>query len=428
MTLLAMPLYRALLTIAWPVVAFLLLLRVLRGRESLRDWTQRIGLGTGDAPGAHLWVHAASNGELISARPVILALRQRRPDLKLLITTNSLGGRALAEGWGLDGLTARLAPLDSRWAAHRVIGGYQVCGHVLLESEFWPNRIGALSARGVPVFAIGARLSRRSAQGWRRAMRLADQVLSRLTLVSPQDDGTRRRLLNLGLHEARLGPVLDLKAFYDPPAGMTPDARLQAAFDRPRTWLAASTHDGEDRIVLTAHAALLKVCPRARLILAPRHPDRGAAIAALAQEMGLDVARRAAEEPPRPGAVYIADTLGEMPLWYALASTTFVGGSLVEVGGHTPFEPALFDSTLLHGPNTSNFTRIYRQLDVAGAAIQVSDAKSLARALIACRDPDRQAAMRRLARDQLDKPTDFEALVNRMAAALPDASPPRAPV
>jgi len=237
--------------------------------------------------------------------------------------------------------------------------------------------------------------------------------------VSPQDEGSRRRLAELGLTPGQMTAVLDLKAFYVPPAGLTLDPDLRRAFDRDATWLAASTHEGEDEIVIAAHAALLTQRPEARLIIAPRHPRRGAEIAAMVRAADLPAALRSRGDAPREHAVYIVDTIGEMPLWYQLAGTTFIGGSLVEKGGHTPFEPAVFDSTLLHGPDTSNFTRIYRMLDVAGAAIQVSTAEELARALIQVRHADRRDAMRRKAHEQLDQPTDLAEVVTRILAALP---------
>lgn len=171
--------------------------------------------------------------------------------------------------------------------------------------------------------------------------------------------------------------------------------------------------------MIEAHRALLQRHPEAQLIIAPRHPRRGPEVATLVRRAQLPVALRSLGDAPRPGAVYIADTLGEMPLWYRLAGTTFVGGSLVSKGGHTPFEPAVFDSTLLHGPDTSNFTRIFRMLDVAGAAIQVNSAEDLTRALIQVRDPDRRDAMRRKAREQLDQPADLAEIVSRLLAALP---------
>lgn len=419
MTLPALPLYRLAVSVAWPLVALALLARVISGRERLADWAQRTGLSLGRAEGAHLWVHAASNGELTSARPVILALHDLRPDLKFLITSNSLTARDLAQTWGLPGLTARLAPFDTRWSAAGLCRRYDVIGHVLLEAEFWPNRVTTLADRGLPVMAIGARLSMRTAQSWRKLGTLPRQMLSRLSFVSAQDDGSRRRLRDLGLTAEQCAPVLDLKAFYVPPTGLTIDPKLQAAFDRDATWLAASTHQGEDEIVIAAHARLLRRRPETQLIIAPRHPRRGDEIAALVREAGLAVTQRSQGQPPRPGAVYIADTLGEMPLWYQLAGTTFIGGSLVEKGGHTPFEPAVFDSTLLHGPDTSNFTRIFRMLDVAGAAIQVDTAEELSRALLQVRDPDRRDAMRRKAHEQLDEPADLAEVLTRMLAVLP---------
>ncbi|WP_417523095.1 3-deoxy-D-manno-octulosonic acid transferase [Marinovum sp.] len=419
MTLPALPLYRLAVSVAWPLVALVLLARVISGRERLRDWAERTGLSLGRAEGAHLWVHAASNGELTSARPVILALHDLRPDLKFLITSNSLTARDLAQAWDLPGLTARLAPFDTRWSAAALCRRYGVIGHVLLEAEFWPNRVTTLSDRGLPVMAIGARLSMRTAQSWRKLGTLPRQMLARLSFVSAQDDGSRRRLRDFGLTPDQNAPVLDLKAFYVPPAGLTIDPKLRAAFDREATWLAASTHEGEDEIVIAAHARLLRRRPETQLIIAPRHPRRGDEIAAMVRDAGLAVTQRSKRQAPQPGAVYVADTLGEMPLWYQLAGTTFIGGSLVEKGGHTPFEPAVFDSTLLHGPDTSNFTRIFRMLDVAGAAIQVDTAEELSRALLQVRDPDRRDAMRRKAHEQLDEPADLAEVLTRILALLP---------
>ena len=148
MTFPAMPLYRLVVCLAWPIVALSLLTRVIARRERLADWGQRTGLAPGRGSGPHLWLHAASNGELTSARPALLALHAARPELKFLITCNSLTGRDLALGWGLPGLSARLAPFDTRWAAVLLCRRYGVVGHLLLEAEFWPNRIAAVARRG----------------------------------------------------------------------------------------------------------------------------------------------------------------------------------------------------------------------------------------------------------------------------------------
>lgn len=413
-----MSLYRLLITLVWLPVALALLARVFTGRESFSDWLERAGLRTAKAPGRHVWIHAASNGELASARPVILALREADPDLNLLITTNSLSGRGMARGWGMPGVTARLAPLDTRWSAARLIRRCGIRGLIIIESEFWPNRIAAFSDRGLPVFVLGARLSRRSARTWRRLAPLARALQARITYLSPQDEGSRRRFLSLGAQSGQMGPVLNLKAFYTPPRDMVPDTSLRGVFDRETTWLAASTHPGEDEIVLDAHARLQKDWPGLQLIIAPRHPARGGEIGSLARRMGHPVAIRSEDDTPRPGAVYIADTLGEMPLWYQCAGISFVGGSLVDKGGHTPFEPAVFSSAILHGPDIRNFTAIYRRLDVSGAAIQVEDAATLREAVLQLRDTDRRAAMTRLAHETLDPPAHFDRIIAKLRAAL----------
>lgn len=410
--------YRVFITLFWLPVAALLFVRVLRGKERLSDWLERIGIGRVRGRSDHVWVHAASNGELASARPVLLALLERHPQLRVLITTNSVGGRALARSWEIEGLTARLAPLDTRWSARRLLSRYRVKGLIIIESEFWPNRIAAVSNRGLPVIVLGARLSRKSARVWRRLAHLARALQSRITYLSPQDNGSRRRFLRLGATQAQMGPVLDLKAFYEPFDGPEPDAALTQVFVPQTTWLAASTHAGEDEIVLEAHQRLKRDWPELQLIIAPRHPDRGADIAMMARNMGFDAAVRSAKDAPRPDAIYVADTLGEMPLWYQCAGVTFVGGSLVDKGGHTPFEPAAFDNALLHGPHVSNFKSIYGKLDVSGAAIKVEDATTLHNAVLHLRESDHRAAMLRLAGETLDQPAQLDEVLTKLQAAL----------
>ncbi|MDA7428499.1 3-deoxy-D-manno-octulosonic acid transferase [Primorskyibacter aestuariivivens] len=410
--------YRLLITLLWLPVSMALLARVIAGREGFSDWLERVGLRNLSSGEPRLWLHAASNGELASARPVIFALRDADPALKLLVTTNSLSGRDMARDWDIPGVIAQLAPLDMRWSAARIIRRCRVRGLIIIESEFWPNRIAALSKRGLPVFVLGARLSRRSAQTWRRLAPLARELQARITYLSPQDEGSRRRFLSLGARTEQMGPVLNLKAFYAPPKDMLPDESLRNVFQPEDTWLAASTHPGEDKIVLDAHKRLQSDWPGLHLIIAPRHPARGGEIGSLARRMGFNVALRSEGDRPRRNAVYIADTLREMPLWYQCAGICFVGGSLAEKGGHTPFEPAVFSSAILHGPDVRNFTAIYRKLDVAGAAIQVEDAPSLRNAVLQLRDTDRREAMQRIAHDVLDQPAHLDTIIRELVRSL----------
>ncbi|MGX9357129.1 3-deoxy-D-manno-octulosonic acid transferase [Roseobacteraceae bacterium S113] len=174
---------------------------------------------------------------------------------------------------------------------------------------------------------------------------------------------------------------------------------MQEAYPRAATWLAASTHEGEEAFVLAAHKAAMARVAGLQLIIAPRHMNRASAIGKLAREMGLDVARRSAGDAPRSGAVYIADTMGEMALFYDQAHICLVGGSIVDRGGHTPFEPIAHECVILHGPHISNFQNIYRRLDAGGGAFQIGDVDEMAYLLAELQDPGRQDASRNLARE-----------------------------
>ena len=411
-------LYRLIVSLAALPLAVVFAARALGGREDAGALRARLGVARGPAQRRPtVWLHAASNGELASVAPLVARLRDARPDLGWLVTANSVTGRDLARGWGVP---AHCAPLDLRWAARRLLRRWDVRLHIVVESELWPNRLAACRAAGVPVAVAGARMSARTARGWRRFPGLARRVLGNVTFLSAQDARSLDRLRALGLPEAAAGPVLDLKALYTPPeAG--PDAALRRACPRGETWLAASTHEGEEAAVIAAHLAARKARPGLRLILAPRHPARGDAVAELLAQAGLGFDRRSRGEAT--GAeVLLADTMGEMHLWYALAGTVFVGGSLVEKGGHTPYEPAAFGCALLHGPHLENFAPAYGRLAEAGAARQVSDAGTLAAALTALADPEAQGALGQAAARALGRGKDAEALVAALQHLLPPAA------
>lgn len=368
-----MILYRLILCLIAPVLLGVFLVRVLFGRERWRDLGER--LGNAPAIGRHIWIHGASNGELTSARPLIDALRARAPDLPLRVTANSVTGRDMVRGWALPDVHASLAPIDLRPVLARRLGQGRPALLISLENEVWPNRIAVLAQRGIPVAMVGARLSARSARRWAQLPGLAATVFGGAALVSAQYQASADRLRDLGVPADRMLPVLNLKA------ATAPATLPQAVPDFPRadTILAAATHDGEEHLVLAAYQSARAARPDLRLILAPRHPRRGDAVAALIAERGLGFARRTdGAEPGRNRPVYLADTLGEMSAWYRAASVTFVGGSLVAKGGHTPFEPAQWQSAIVHGPHVTNFEDAYAALAAADAARQVADADALA--------------------------------------------------
>lgn len=378
-----------------------------RGQDAL---CQRLSLD--DIGRARVWVHGASVGELTSALPIIRALAQTHD---VLVTANSVTGRDLASGWGLP---ARLAPLDVPGALARFLTGVRPSLQITVESEFWPLRSRMLAERGIPQAVIGARLSQRSAGRWARLPGLIGPVLQRVTLLSAQDADSEARLRQLGAPDPVIAPRLDLKLLT--PAGVVPP---DPSRQRDRTVLAASTHEGEEAAVLDAWLQAHRCHPDLRLILAIRHPRRGDEVAALLQGQGVAFQRRSTGGDV--GDVLLADTLGEMDRWYRAAGICFVGGSLTDRGGHTPWEPAAHAAAILHGPHIGNFSESYAALGDAGAAQPVT-AATLADHLMRLVDAPAQARqMGRAARDVLVKRAgDPAVLIDRLRQL---AGPPDRP-
>lgn len=397
--------YRLLLSVF--ALSVLLPLVVRGDRAAL---AARLGRARPGRQAPHLWLHGASNGELASARPVVEALLDRHPDLHILITANTITGVELAQSWSQPRISARLAPLDLARATRRLRRAWQVSAHVTLESELWPNRLIQSAASGQPTLVLGARLTEGTARFWRRLGGAAQRALASVDWLSPQDTATGERLLALGLPPERLGPVVNLKALYRPDPARQPGPALRAAYPRTHTWLAASTHAPEEEIVLLAHARALRSNPDLRLILAPRHPRRADEVAAMIRQTGLPFERYSDTKAPT-APILLADTMGDMPLWYALAGSVFVGGSLSDRGGHTPYEPAYFGCAILHGPDTGNFTDAYNTLHAADAALGVHDENSLHDALLSCQTPGHQQALGHRARQALADAADFDELL-----------------
>ncbi len=338
-----------------------------------------------EGAGPLIWLHAASNGELAAARPVIAALRASLPGLRLLVTANSLTGRDLARSWHLPATRARLAPHDDSATVARFLDTARPLALIVIENELWPNRLSLCASHGIPVFCLSARLSDRSARLWARFPGLAARVVGAIRWLAPQDDATRARFAALGLPPERIGPPMMLKS--------AAAAGRAAPLPLPRatTILAASTHEGEEAIVLAAFARAHATRPDLHLILAPRHIRRRDEVEAAIRAAALPFATRSrGAEPDAAVAVYLADTMGEMDRWYGGAGMTFVGGSLVNRGGHTPFEPAAHGSAILTGPNVANAAPAYAALAAVGGATEVTDATSLAAAILRLAETEAQ--------------------------------------
>jgi 3-deoxy-D-manno-octulosonic-acid transferase len=362
-------------TLAAPVLRVMLRRRLARGKEIAARLPEREGIDTTPRPeGRLLWLHAASVGESQSILPVVEQLIAQ-PGLTVLMTTGTVTSAALLEerlpGLGGNRAVHRFVPLDvPAWAA-RFLDHWRPDAAAFVESELWPNLIAACQARGIGMMLVNARMSARSHRAWRRAPGFARQVVGAFDRVHPQSEADGARLLSLGAR--RLDPAGNLKLAAAPlPADVAELARLRALLgDRP-VWLAASTHPGEEDVAARVHRALAPAHPGLLTIIAPRHPERGPALAA-----ALGAARRGAGEDPPPGGLWIADTMGELGLLYRLAPTVFVGRSLVGEGGQNPLEPARLGCAIAMGPHTANFADAVLRLHQAGALTTVADVAAL---------------------------------------------------
>ncbi|QQA41580.1 3-deoxy-D-manno-octulosonic acid transferase [Pelagovum pacificum] len=368
--------YRLILSIALPFLAISALFRWLSGKEDRNAFRDR--LFGAPVPTGAIWIHGASVGELTSARKLIMAILKDR-EARIIVTTNTVTGRDMVESWKLPRVRARIAPIDARDTLTPMIS--RAAALVVLENEIWPNRIALAHKAGIPVLMIGARMSELSFQRWKNRPNLMRSLLEPVTLLVPQDSESGDRFRQLGAPARAMAAPVQLKSLYRP-EGQTDD---RLSFSRAHTVLAASTHEGEENIVFEAFNRARKSEPKLRLILAPRHPERAGDIARRAARLGLQAALRSTSGPPQK-PVYIADTMGELELFYGMAGVAFVGGSLVEKGGHTPYEPAALGCAILHGPHVANFGSEYAVLDKAGGAELVTDAESLAAAWLRHRD------------------------------------------
>ncbi|MFQ5773406.1 MAG: 3-deoxy-D-manno-octulosonic acid transferase [Kiloniellaceae bacterium] len=371
--------YRWLSVAATPLVRRHLRRRCARGREEPGRLGERLGhAGVERPPGPLVWIHGASVGESLSALPLIQRMRSGWPGLNILMTTGTVTSAKLMAERLPAGVIHQYVPVDVSAAVGRFLAYWRPALGLVIESEFWPNLLLGARARGVELVLVNGRISARSYAAWRRFRPLIAHLLGLFALVMAQSREDLRHLKSLGARDPlRLG---NLK-FAAPPLTALPAelAALEAVLDgRPR-WLAASTHPGEEEIVAEVHGALAPRYPGLLTLLAPRHPHRGAEIAARMAGAGLRTARRGAGQPPaRDTDVYVADTLGELGLWYRLADVVFIGGSLVPKGGQNLLEPAKLNCAILCGPHMTNFLRVTDEMTAAGAVRPVADGAELA--------------------------------------------------
>lgn len=354
--------------------------------------------------GRPVWLHCVSVGETVAAEPLVAALRaQGHP---MLVTSTTFTGAARVRARLGRRVQHAYMPYDLPGAVERFLSRIQPRALVILETEIWPNLLAACRRRGIPVLLVNARLSARSARGYARLSRLSRPMLADLAMVAAQSPADADRFLALGVSPERVQVTGNLKFDIEGDGAARQDAQaLRAAIGARPAWIAASTHAGEDEVVLAAHRALLRDFPDALLVLVPRHPERFDDVAAQVARRDMACARRSAGSVPGPSVpVYLGDSMGEMGLYYGIADVAFVGGSLVEVGGHNFLEPAALGLPLLAGPHCFNFQSITDDLVAAGALTLVEDADALAAGLSALfADESRRAVAGGAARAYVEK-------------------------
>ena len=417
----ALTLYRATTVALGPLARPWLDARARAGKEDAARLGERFGDYAQARPAGRLmWLHAASVGESGVAIALIEALAARDASLSFLLTTGTRTSADLAAKRAPPRTTHSYAPVDRRDAVRKFLAHWRPDAGVFVESELWPNLILEAKAAGVRLALVNARMSPRTLSRWQAWPAAANILLSPFDWISAADARTAEALSRL--RDAPVAALGNLKLAAPAPSAdvAARDALVKEIGARP-VWLAASTHAGEDEIVLAAHKQLRSETPNALLIIAPRHPERGASVSSIAN----NAPRRSLNRPIGDAPVYVADTLGELGLLYSVAPIALVAGSLLPtLKGHNPIEPAKIGAAILTGPHVESFQDVFDGLFAAGGARRVSDAATLAAAIGSL---SREAAVReaqvRAARVFAAQGAEaFEATVTQLAGMIPAAA------
>ncbi len=379
---LGLKIYRAASRAAEPVASIALKRRLRAGKESADRIGERRGVATIERPqGKLVWIHGASVGESLSVLPLLESLKAQMPDARFLATTGTTTSAALMAERLPEDAMHQFIPLDHPDFVRSFLDHWRPDAAIFVESEFWPNLI--LQARKATPFMalINGRMSPKSFSDWQSQPNAIRFILSSFDLILGQDRKNADRLKTLSGREA--GMFGNLKNAAAPlPADSGDAEQLQDWIGGRTRWLAASTHPGEEEIIVAAHQQLVKEYPDLLTIIAPRHPERGEDVGALAEKAGAAPAMRSRGDAISADTqFYIADTLGELGLFYRLSDIAFVGGSITPKGGHNPLEPARLGASILHGPETFNFVETYAEMRNAGGAALVRNDREMASAV-----------------------------------------------
>lgn len=385
--------YSALLYLATPLVMLRMLLRVRKAPAYGKRWGERFGFFPAlpeDQP--VIWVHSVSVGETIASAPMARELLQRYPDHRILVTTMTPTGSDRVKALYKDLLGDRIfhiyCPYDLPDAQYRFLNRVRPVLALIVDTELWPNTIAACHKRNIPVLIVNARLSERSAKGYGRLGSVVPEMLRRITRVACQNKDDGDRFIRLGLPEQQLSITGSVKFDLSVPDSLPQKGRtLRESWEsglehKAQIIVAASTHEGEDQQILAAYKQVKAKHKNLLLVLVPRHPERFDSVYGLIQSNQLNVIRRSQHTSTTPETnIVLGDTMGEMMTFFAAADIAFVGGSLVERGGHNMLEPAVLGLPVLSGQHVFNFQDISDSLTRAEGMRLVSSSSELAAAI-----------------------------------------------
>ena len=367
--------YRRLSSVAVPLAPALIKRRLKQGKEDPARVGERRGVSADTRPrGPLVWIHGASVGEVLAAASLIERLRAF--NIRILMTSGTVTSAAIVAKRFPRDVIHQYVPYDSPRYVARFLDHWRPSLALFIESDLWPNLILSSAARRLPMVLINGRMSHRSFPRWQRVSSTISALLGRFDVCLAQSRVDAERFAALGSRNVAVtgNLKLDVPA---PPADFTKLERLMAMTRGRPIIVAASTHPGEEEILLEAHRTLAGFLPSLLTVIVPRHPGRGETIAQLIEGAGLHASVRSREELPTAATdIYVADTMGELGLFYRLSPVVFIGGSLVKHGGQNPIEAIKLGASLVHGPHVFNFADVYEALDAAGGA-RVADTREM---------------------------------------------------
>jgi 3-deoxy-D-manno-octulosonic-acid transferase len=372
--------YQRLSSVAAPLAPALIRRRLKQGKEDPERIGERRGMSADARPhGPLIWIHGASVGEVLAAAALIEKLRAL--DIRILLTSGTVTSAAIVAKRFPPDIIHQYVPYDSPRYVARFLDHWRPSLALFIESDLWPNLILSSAARRLPMVLINGRMSHRSFPRWRRVSGTISALLGRFDVCLAQSRVDAERFSALGSRNVVVtgNLKLDVPA---PPADFTKLERLMSMTRGRPIIVAASTHPGEEEILVEAHRTLAGFFPSLLTVIVPRHPGRGEAVARLVEESGLQAGVRSHDELPSAATdIYVADTMGELGLFYRLSPVVFVGGSLIEHGGQNPIEAIKLGASLVHGPHVFNFSDVYEALDGAGGARVAANREALVKQL-----------------------------------------------